>query len=347
MKKKGQNETFMNLAHFVWILVPSARKGLQMKMWRFYFAFAFVMERLINSPQILFRICFVMVMLGKWRLQQQAILTNKNIKSQRFSCAFAFVIQQRENPKSWDLFSFFACKCFCEDGNRVWFFSLRKTSTIHIELLFRNAPAKSSWTDLSLVWSAGATSDLSTAGTFRKELRKTPRRPRKLSRSFSWNSPQGYGWDPSSPVIEDIWSLQRISRILSPSIRLRTPPFSEVVLKRAFQSWSWNSQQYWARKKKVYTTTVETLLSFPGSEASMVYTFFPDLCCIPFSLVWPRTWYTPQPLFALWPRGRATDRERGASLVVYTLREVGCYILRDTPEPRQLKAPDPPVRGTT
>ena len=42
---------------------------------------------------------------------------------------------------------------FCE----FWCFSLRKTSTIHIELLFRNTPKKSSWTDLSLVWFAGAT----------------------------------------------------------------------------------------------------------------------------------------------------------------------------------------------
>ena len=38
-------------------------------------------------------------------------------------------------------------------------FFLGKTSTIHIELLFRNAPGKSSWTGLSLVWFAGATSD--------------------------------------------------------------------------------------------------------------------------------------------------------------------------------------------
>ena len=36
-------------------------------------------------------------------------------------------------------------------------FFLRKTSTIHIELLFRNAPARSSRTDLSLVCFAGAT----------------------------------------------------------------------------------------------------------------------------------------------------------------------------------------------
>ena len=38
-----------------------------------------------------------------------------------------------------------------------WCFFLGKTSTIHIELLFRNAPGKSSWTGLSLVWFAGVT----------------------------------------------------------------------------------------------------------------------------------------------------------------------------------------------
>ena len=38
-------------------------------------------------------------------------------------------------------------------------FFLRKTSMIHIELLFRNAPVKSSWTDLCLAWFAGATPD--------------------------------------------------------------------------------------------------------------------------------------------------------------------------------------------
>ena len=38
-------------------------------------------------------------------------------------------------------------------------FFLGKTSTIHIELLFRKAPAKSSWTGLSLVWFAGVTPD--------------------------------------------------------------------------------------------------------------------------------------------------------------------------------------------
>ena len=39
-------------------------------------------------------------------------------------------------------------------------FFLGKTTTIHIELLFRNAPAESSWTGLSLVWFAGVTLDI-------------------------------------------------------------------------------------------------------------------------------------------------------------------------------------------
>ena len=59
-------------------------------------------------------------------------------------------------------------------------------------------------------------------------------------------------------------------------------------------------------RKKVYTTTVETLLfSFSGSEAPMVYTLL-----VVYTIVF----------FALWPRGRATDRERRrATVVVYTL----------------------------
>ena len=39
--------------------------------------------------------------------------------------------------------------------NEFWQFFLGTTSTIHIELLFRNAPVKSSCTDFSLVWFAG------------------------------------------------------------------------------------------------------------------------------------------------------------------------------------------------
>ena len=46
-----------------------------MKIWRFYFAFAFVMERQINSLRFSFAFAFVMVMLGTHKQQQQAILT--------------------------------------------------------------------------------------------------------------------------------------------------------------------------------------------------------------------------------------------------------------------------------
>ena len=74
-------------------------------------------------------------------------------------------------------------------------------------------------------------------------------------------------------------------------------------------------------KKKVYTTTVETLLFFFfrvwGSmvytllSGPMVYTLFP---CFPRKMVYTTAF------FALWPRGRVTAREkRGATVVVYTL----------------------------
>ena len=63
-------------------------------------------------------------------------------------------------------------------------------------------------------------------------------------------------------------------------------------------------------KKKVYTTTVETLrFSFSGSEALWCIPFFPDLWCIPFSLVFPGKGYTPQ-LFLLCDLrvGRQTEK---------------------------------------
>ena len=49
-------------------------------------------------------------------------------------------------------------------------FFLSKTSTIHIELFFRNAPAKNSWTDLSLVWFAGATPEFVSGVTMQRLL---------------------------------------------------------------------------------------------------------------------------------------------------------------------------------
>ena len=74
---------------------------------------------------------------------------------------------------------------------------------------------------------------------------KIPERPRKRSQSVSWNFPREYGWDAPNPIIQGIWGFQSISRILSPPVRLGTLFFSEVVLERASQSRSWNSQQYW------------------------------------------------------------------------------------------------------
>ena len=50
---------------------------------------------------------------------------------------------------------------------------VRKTSTIHIELLFGNAPAKSPWTDLSLVWFAGDTPNSRDFGDINLRCRAT------------------------------------------------------------------------------------------------------------------------------------------------------------------------------
>ena len=49
--------------------------GLQMKIWGFVFAFAFVMESQINSPRFSFAFAFTMIMLGTHKPQQQAALT--------------------------------------------------------------------------------------------------------------------------------------------------------------------------------------------------------------------------------------------------------------------------------
>ena len=40
--------------------------------------------------------------------------------------------------------------------------------------------------------------------------------PRKRYQSVSWNSLREYGWDAPNPIIQGIWRLQSISRILSP-----------------------------------------------------------------------------------------------------------------------------------
>ena len=51
---------------------------------------------------------------------------------------------------------------------------LRKTITTHIELLFQNAPVKSSWTDLSLVWFAGATPETTNMAFFCRRCNRRP-----------------------------------------------------------------------------------------------------------------------------------------------------------------------------
>ena len=89
-------------------------------------------------------------------------------------------------------------------------FSLGKQSTIHIELLFRNAPVKSSCTDLSLVWFAGATPESGPSGRLLllkpcwgsdllpfmlESIRHRPRAPHPQIRSPS--PPQGSIWHRS------------------------------------------------------------------------------------------------------------------------------------------------------
>ena len=82
-------------------LIPSTQKRLQMKILGLVFAFSFVMERQINFPRFSFAFAFVKIMLGKHKPQQQATPTKQN-QIPEISFAFTFVIQKRENPKSWD-----------------------------------------------------------------------------------------------------------------------------------------------------------------------------------------------------------------------------------------------------
>ena len=82
----------------------------------------------------------------------------------------------------------------------------------------------------------------------------------------------------------------------------------------------WASSSSVARKKKVYTTTAETrLFPFSGSEASRVYTLLSGpMVYAPFPFFPMKMAYTIV-FFALWPRGRATDRERRGDMVSFPL----------------------------
>ena len=68
------------------------------RIWRFYFAFAFVMEKANKLPRISFAFAFATIMLGLHKPQQQATCA-KIFKIPQMFIRFAFVIQQRENPK--------------------------------------------------------------------------------------------------------------------------------------------------------------------------------------------------------------------------------------------------------
>ena len=77
-----------------------------MKIWRFSFAFAFVLERQINSPRVSFAFVFVMVMLGTRKLQQQATLTNKNkIPDMFFRFRFCNSTERKSKNQGFLLFS--------------------------------------------------------------------------------------------------------------------------------------------------------------------------------------------------------------------------------------------------
>ena len=94
---------------------PSTQKQLQMKIWGFIFAFRFRNGKTINFPWIFFSICFRNDHVGQAQTTTAGHTYEKQIKSKRFSFAFAFVIRKREilNP---GICIFFACNCFCEDG---------------------------------------------------------------------------------------------------------------------------------------------------------------------------------------------------------------------------------------
>ena len=78
---------------------------------------------------------------------------------------------------------------------------------------------------------------------------KIPERFRKdpgnALRAFPGIPLESMARNPPKPIIQGIRGFQSISRILSPQYGWGSLFFSEVVLERASQSWSWNSQQYW------------------------------------------------------------------------------------------------------
>ena len=87
-----------------------------MKIRRFSFAFAFVMERQINSPRFSFTFAFKIIMLGTHKPEQQATLTNKN-KIPEIFFLFHFRNSTERKSQIMGFLFIFACNCFCEDGS--------------------------------------------------------------------------------------------------------------------------------------------------------------------------------------------------------------------------------------
>ena len=74
------------------------------------------------------------------------------------------------------------------------------------------------------------------------------------------------------------------------------------------------------KKQSIHHCGYPPFILFQGLRPLWCIPFFPDLWCIPLFPLFPRKIVYTKAFLALWPRGRATDRERrGATVVVYIL----------------------------
>ena len=97
----------------------------------------------------------------------------------------------------------------------------------------------------------GMNCPLKSARDFLEEIPENSRKTPEMLSEISWHSsPRECGWEPPSPMIQGIWSVQQGFPEFSPLSTVGDVSFSEIVPKRAFQS-VWvselvmNSQQYW------------------------------------------------------------------------------------------------------
>ena len=97
--------------------VPSAIRTEMITNENLEILFQFCCGKATKFPQVIFRICFRNGHVGHAQATTAGHTHEITINSQRLSFAFAFVIQQRENPKPWIIFIYFARNCFCGDGS--------------------------------------------------------------------------------------------------------------------------------------------------------------------------------------------------------------------------------------